>query len=87
MSQYKDGNIEYESEPDWETYEPTEFPLAIFWLFYALVGFIIPLPLLALGIILPNIKKLGRPKYWYILAALALLWIVLALFLMIILIL
>lgn len=42
------------------------------------VGFILPLPVYALGLILPRIKRLGKPKYWYSLCALAGMWTLLS---------
>jgi hypothetical protein len=42
------------------------------------IGFILPLPVYALGLILPRIKRLGKPKYWYSLCALAGMWTLLS---------
>ena len=52
--------------------------LIIFWLSVVVVGFILPLPFIALGFSLAFIKKLGRPKYWISVSAFALLWMLFA---------
>lgn len=53
-------------------------PKAFFWLCCLFVGFVLPLPLLGLGLIMPRFRSLSRPRAWYSLAVLALLWIVLS---------
>ena len=63
-----------------------EFPIALFWIYFSFLGYVIPLPFLIVGLILPMIKKLGRPKYWYTMAGLAALWMLLAAALMILMI-
>lgn len=50
------------------------FSLVLFWFALVAVGFVLPLPFLALGFALAFIKKLGRPKYWLAVSAFALLW-------------
>ena len=39
-----------------------------------IVAILIPLPVYALGAILPQLKKLGKPKYWYSLCIFAAIW-------------
>ena len=58
--------------------------LIIAFLIFVFVAFILPLPVLVLGIVLPQIKKLGKPKYWYSLCVFALLWMLLTLLLLIV---
>ena len=57
-----------------------------FWIFYSFFGFILPLPFLILGLVLPRSKKFSTPKMWYSLAISAGVWILaaLALFILII---
>lgn len=61
-------------------------PLALFWILYIFLGFLLPVPLVVLGFVLSGIKALGKPKYWRIPAICAIVWMALALVLMIILI-
>lgn len=60
-------------------------PKAFFWLCCLFVGFVLPLPMLALGLILPRFKLLSRPRAWYSLAILALAWMALSAALMVLL--
>lgn len=46
-------------------------------------GFMIPTPLLIVGLVFPRSARRGYPKYWYILAGVAALWMVLSVLLMI----
>lgn len=61
--------------------EPVDNTTALiaFWAIYIVIGFAAPIPLLALGLILPHSQKRGQPKYWYRLAVVGALWIALAL--------
>ena len=61
--------------------------LTVFWVFYSLLGFMLPLPLLIMGIVLANSKKLGRPRQWYGLSGAAALWIIASAALMLVLLL
>ena len=54
-----------------------------FYFFFVILGFIVPIPFMVLGFVLPMIKKLGKPKYWYVISVLAFLWMVVALVLLI----
>ena len=45
-------------------------------------GFLIPTPLLIVGLTFPRSEKRGYPKYWYILAGIAALWMLLSALLM-----
>lgn len=77
---YRSTDFEYEigeSEP---------MPIGLFWFCYVFLGFLVPIPFIVLGFILPHIAKLGRPKYWYVTAYLGIAWFVLAFVLMFLLI-
>lgn len=76
----------YIEEVNWND-EPTYQVMVAFWIFYVLIGFLLPVPFLVLGLLLPISQKLGNPRYWYVLAILAALWILLAVMLMLLLIL
>ena len=51
------------------------------WVAYAVFILLPPIPVIAVGAILPHIKKIGKPKYWFILMAFAILWLVAAILL------
>ena len=51
------------------------------WVVYFVCFLLPPVPLMIVGFILPFIKKLGKPKYWFIFMAFALLWLIAALLL------
>jgi hypothetical protein len=53
---------------------------AFFWVLFVLIGIFVPIGLIVLGCILPNVKKLGRPKYWYALTVSGGVWLLTALF-------
>ena len=65
--------------------EDVSMPPIVFWFFYAIFIFILPIPGLVVGLILPHIKKLGKPKYWYSLSIIHGLWILLGIILAIVL--
>ena len=65
---------------------PETLVLILFWIVYVILGFLCPLPFIAVGVILPLIKPLGKPKYWLLSAILGALWVLLAIILMILLI-
>ncbi|MBO5415767.1 MAG: hypothetical protein J6A83_03980 [Clostridia bacterium] len=52
--------------------------LVIFWIAFILLGFVLPIPFLVLGLMIPRAKKLGQPKHWYVIAAIAGAWILFA---------
>ena len=70
-----------------EQEDPTadDMPIFLFWIVYIPIGMLLPLPFIAVGIILPQIKPLGKPKYWYLAAILGAVWLLLAVLLMILL--
>ena len=47
----------------------------VFYVGLIILGFVFPLPFLVCGIIFPRIKKFGKPKYWYIMSAASLAWV------------
>ena len=47
-------------------------------------GILLPLPLLIVGLAFPRSHRKGYPKYWYILAGVAALWMALSILLMVI---
>ena len=63
----------------------SELPPIIFWFFYVIFVLVLPVPGLVVGLILPHIKKLGKPKYWYSLSIIHGLWILFGLILAIVL--
>ncbi len=62
-----------------------DIPKAFFWTCCLAVGFVLPLPALGLGLLMPRFKFLSRPRAWYWLAVLAALWMVLSAVLMVLL--
>ncbi|MBO5270742.1 MAG: hypothetical protein J6B77_08145 [Clostridia bacterium] len=84
---YRMTSYEYEDNLDWGyPYEDSSMPIGLFWFCYVFLGFLVPIPFIVLGFILPHIAKLGRPKYWYVTAYLGIAWFVLAFVLMFLLI-
>ena len=61
------------------------FSETTFWVLYSLMGFVAPVPLFVVGLVLPYSKKRGYPKYWRVLSVIAAIWIILAAILMIVL--
>ncbi len=57
-----------------------------FWIFLIFFGFLIPLVLLIVSLLLPHSAKRGYPKYWYRLSICAAVWMALAIALTVILI-
>ncbi len=68
----------YTFEADEKVVETDISALVKFWVIYILIGFAAPIPLLAVGLILPHSQKLGEPRYWYKIAIIGAVWIVLA---------
>lgn len=63
-----------------------ELAMTLFWIGFAILGFLAPIPFLLLGILLPRSKKLGCPRYWRNLVYIAGAWMALALLLAVMLI-
>ena len=83
---YVDYTYEY-TEEFLGTASDSEFSLAGFLFFYSILGFVIPAAFGVIGLTLANSHKLGRPRYWYILSGIAVVWILAAVGLLIILLL
>jgi hypothetical protein len=78
----------YDEEPGYyyDDTDDDQVAAVFFWILLILMGNLVPIGLIAVGLILPNIKKLGRPKYWYALAVSGGVWLVIALFIILMLI-
>ncbi len=61
--------------------------VTLFWILYALLGFVAPIVFLIPALTMPKKKRYGKPKYWYLLAAFAAAWVILALAILLIMIL
>ena len=68
-----DFEITYESEADYESVGPI-----VFWFFFILIGYALPLAPLLVGILLPQSARRGHQKRWYTLTVFAVLWILAA---------
>lgn len=68
----------YTHEADEKLVKDSTPALIIFWIIYILIGFAAPIPLLAVGLIRPHSQKLREPRYWYKIAIIGAVWIVLA---------
>ena len=73
-----DVRINYTLETSEKVVKDNISSLIIFWIFYVLIGFAAPIPLLAVGLIRPHSQKLREPRYWYKIAIIGAVWIVLA---------
>ena len=60
--------------------------MTLFWIGFAVLGFLAPIPFLLVGLLLPRSKKLGYPRYWRKLVYIAGAWMALALLLAVILV-
>ena len=60
------------------------YGVVIFWICFILLGFILPLPFIIVGLILPRVKKMGKPKYWYLMSVVAGVWLVLSAILLVV---
>ena len=67
------------STPDGETDETGTW--GFIWIAYILCFVLPSVPMIIVGFILPFIKKLGKPGYWFIFMAFAILWLIAALLL------
>lgn len=84
---YRD--VEYYYEWEGEPYLDEDYRdvfTILFWMIYVILVIAPTVPLMVLGVVFANLKKLGKPKYWYSLTAFAALWLIVAILLAIILI-
>lgn len=72
------SDIRYENydEIPWE--ENNESAVPVFWVFYVLNGFLVPIAPLVVGLVMAHSDKHGRQKRWYILSGIAGVWILLS---------
>ena len=84
-SEYRYTDYVYEASELESDVELVEGYLVLFWIGYAVLGFIFPLPFLVIGLILAFIKKLGKRKYWLAVSGSALLWLAVAIVLAVVL--
>ncbi len=76
---YRYTEYVYEWEGDTFIDEDTQSVFTIlFWIFYVVIVVVPALPLMGLGVLFANLKKFGKPKYWYLLTAFAALWLIFA---------
>lgn len=68
----------YAAEGEYTDTDGSGFWIVAFWVVFALLGFAAPLPFLIAGFVLPRSKKRGYPEYWYILAIIASIWLLLS---------
>ncbi len=78
LREAKENLVEHDTVRTYEDEGYVEEDVIIFWIFFILIGFLLPLPLLIVGLILPHSQKRGYPKYWYRLSIAAGVWIVLS---------
>lgn len=67
-------------------YTDEKLAMTLFWIGFAVLGFLAPIPFLLVGLLLPRSKKLGYPRYWRKLVYIAGAWMALALLLAVILV-
>ncbi|MCI5887109.1 MAG: hypothetical protein MRZ53_04885, partial [Oscillospiraceae bacterium] len=72
------SDVRYEDydEIPWE--ENNESAVPVFWVFYVLNGFLVPVAPLVVGLVMAHSDKHGRQKRWYILSGIAGVWILLS---------
>lgn len=84
-SDYRHTVYVYEASELESDIDLVEGYLVLFWIGYAVLGFIFPLPFLVIGLVLAFIKKLGKRKYWLAVSGSALLWLAVAIVLAVVL--
>lgn len=84
LMDYRDVNTEYEDSDldlDGDLDENTSVGFFVFSVI--VIGFLLPLPLLIVGICMARSVTRGYPKYWYALSVVAVLWMVISVLMMI----
>ncbi len=77
--EYRESEYIYEDEATFEFGDMTAAQAQKVFVALSLVaGFILPVIPFVLGLVLANSKKLGKPRRWYLVSALSLLWMLLA---------
>ncbi len=79
--EYIDIEYTYENERGTSIDDADAILEAMFWIIYILIGIIVPTPILVLGLVMPIVrrKKVGaKAMRWLVFAALAALWLILA---------
>ena len=74
-----DYYYEYGDEYSYDT-DGDKVAAVLFWIIFVFIGILVPVGLIVLGLILPGMKKLGSPKYWYALSVSSGVWLLSALF-------
>jgi hypothetical protein len=59
-------------------YGDGEYSITTFWVFFALLGFAVPLVILVLGLLFARSKKMGKNSFWYALSGFGAAWILAA---------
>ncbi len=78
-SDYIYNGWEWEDSGIYYTEEEALSLTPVFYVGLIILGFVFPIPFLICGVIFPRVKKFGKPKYWYIMSATSLAWILSAL--------
>lgn len=79
-----DYDMEYVWEDDsfdFGVVEYNDMSIVVFWIFYAILGFVAPAIIGVIGIVLAN-KRKYRSKYWYVMSGMAGAWALVSLVLM-----
>lgn len=74
---YKRVDRSYEDAPKESPIE-SDVAVVLFWIFFAIIGFILPAAPIAMGIVFARSEKRGKMKEWYILTAIGALWVILS---------
>ena len=81
LKQQPMDNVWEDDSFDFGAVDSDETNMVVFWIFYSLIGFVAPLPILIVGVVLANRRKY-KSKYWYVMSGTAGAWILLSVILM-----